>query len=74
MSERLDVRKMLVRRGWDEGSDQCLRKNGALWVAINSSGDSGLDGPNQTYSVTFNADVPARIIVATCEAAAGVTR
>jgi hypothetical protein len=62
---------MLLRRGWAEGRDGCLRKNGALWVATNDAGDSGLDGPGGKWSVAFDNGVPARVIVATCEAAAG---
>lgn len=76
MSERLDVRRMLLRRGWTEGTDGCLRKNGALWAAHNTAGDSGLDATgarghhSQRWNITFDAGVPARIITATCEAAA----
>jgi hypothetical protein len=72
MSERLDVRRMLLRRGWTEGRDRMLRKNGALWTCINDCGDSGLDSPDKTWTVEFDSGVPARVIVAACEAAAEV--
>jgi hypothetical protein len=78
MSERLDVRRMLLQRGWTEDADGGLRKADAFWAAFNNSGDSGVGGPGRRggrCSVAFDADVPARIIVATCEAAAeGVQR
>jgi hypothetical protein len=70
MSLRLDVRRMLLRRGWTEGADLMLRKNGALWTTVNHCGDSGLDSPNRTWSVAFDSGVPARVIAAACEAAA----
>jgi hypothetical protein len=70
MSERLDVRKMLLRRGWVEGSGLCvLRKNGAVWALANSAGDSGVDGIHGKYSIAFDSGVPARVIVAACEEA-----
>jgi hypothetical protein len=74
MAERLDVRRMLLRRGWteDPGLGK-LRKNGALWAVTNDSGDSGLDGCNQKYGIDFPSGVPARVIVAACEAASGET-
>jgi hypothetical protein len=70
---------MLLRRGWTEGTDGCLRKNGALWAATNNAGDSGLDGRGARrsggrWTVPFDSSVPARVIVATCEAAAGGAR
>lgn len=72
MSERLDVRRMLLRRGWTEDRGLgSLRKNGALWVVLNDCGDSGLDGLDRKYSVEFDSGVPARVIVGACEAAAG---
>lgn len=71
MGERLDVRRMLLRRGWTEGSDLCvLRKNGAVWALANTAGDSGLDGRDNKYSIAFDSGVPARVIVAACEEAA----
>ncbi len=69
MSERLDVRRMLLRRGWTEGRDLMLRKNGALWAVGSDCGDSGLDAPDGKWSVAFDSGVPARVIVAACEAA-----
>jgi hypothetical protein len=75
MSERLDVRRMLLRRGWTEDSDiVCLlRKSGCVWAAI-GAGDSSVSGPSSRgglWTVGFDNTVPARVIVATCEAAAG---
>lgn len=70
MAERLDVRRMLLRRGWTEGSDlSVLRKNGALWAVTSDAGDSGLDGRDQKYTIAFDSGVPARVIVAACEEA-----
>ena len=70
---------MLLRRGWVEGEDGCLRKGDALWAAHNNAGDSGLDGLGARHrggrwTVGFDSDVPAQVIVATCEAAAGGAR
>ncbi|MFI6117442.1 hypothetical protein [Kitasatospora sp. NPDC051164] len=70
MSQRLDVRRMLLKRGWTEGPDGCLRKGSALWVASNDNGDSGLDGADGAYSIPFIADVPARVITAIAETVA----
>lgn len=75
MSQRLDVRRMLLRRGWTEDHEGILRKGHALWAPTNNSGDSGLDGRGARggrgprYTVEFSGDVPARVIAATCEAA-----
>lgn len=71
MGERLDVRRMLLRRGWTEGSDLCvLSKNGTVWALANNAGDSGLDGRDGKYSIAFDSGVPSRVIVAACEEAA----
>lgn len=72
MSERLDVRRMLLKRGWTEDRDlwPVLRKGGAHWAATNNKGDSGLGGPGGKFTVPFDSYVPARVIVAACEAAA----
>lgn len=61
---------MLLRRGWTEDHEGFLRKGGALWTATNDRGDSGIDGPGQKWSVAFDGDVPAPVIVAAAEAAA----
>lgn len=79
MSDRLDVRRMLLRRGWTEdAAELCLlRKNGSVWAA-SGAGDSSVSGPTSRgdlWTVGFDNTVPARVIVATCEAAAqAVTR
>lgn len=74
MSDRLDVRRMLLRRGWteDRGELCLLRKNGSVWAA-SGAGDSSVSGPSSRgglWTVGFDYTVPARVIVATCEAAA----
>jgi hypothetical protein len=71
MSERLDVRRMLLRRGWVEDRDLLcvLRKNGAVWALANTAGDSGLDGLDGKYTIAFDSGVPARVVVAACEEA-----
>lgn len=74
MAQRLDVRRMLLRRGWTEDHEGILRKNGALWCATNQSGDSGVEAAGCAYGVNFNADVPARIITAIAELIAAPTR
>lgn len=74
MSDRGDVRRMLLKRGWTE-SNGILRKNGAAWTPTNYHGDSGLDAPGKAYFVPFTVDVPARIITAIAEiVAAGKPR
>lgn len=71
MSERRDVRRMLLARGWEENGS-VLSKGTVHWCPYNNGcGDSGLqDDGRKSYSIEFNADVPARVIVATAEAAA----
>lgn len=75
MAERLDVRRMLLRRGWTEAQLGVIRKNGAVWSVVNDAGDSFLDGParggkGRAFAAEFTGNVPARVIVAACEAAA----
>lgn len=76
MAERLDVRRMLLKRGWTQSSDfGPIRKNAATWAVTNNGGDGFLSGPSRRggeYVVDFPSDTPARVIVAACEAAAGV--
>lgn len=76
MSDRLDVRRMLLRRGWTEDPGLgAMRKNASTWAVGNDSGDGFLSGPSRRggeYVVDFPSDTPARVIVAACEAAAGV--
>jgi hypothetical protein len=71
MGQRLDVRRMLLARGWTETRLCVLTKGDVLWASQNDCGDSGIDycGPKR-WSVEFNNDVPARIIVALAETAA----
>ncbi|MEU7149141.1 hypothetical protein AB0B15_14065 [Streptomyces sp. NPDC045456] len=77
MSERLDVRRMLLARGWTEKRHGLLEKGGASWAAVNDCGDSSLSGPRRgrpddRFTFDFPGDVPARVIVAAAEAAAEV--
>lgn len=76
MSERLDVRRMLLRRGWTEDRKlwPVLRKNGAHWAPTNNCGDSGFGAAENEYTINFDSGVPARVIVAACEEAAKATR
>jgi len=74
MSVRLDVRRMLLRRGWTEDGSELglLRKNGSVWATY-GPGDSSVSGPTRRgdlWTVGFDNTVPARVIVAACEAAA----
>lgn len=75
MTERLDVRRMLLARGWTEEEHGLLVKGGASWAATNDCGDSSLSGParhGDQFTFDFPGDVPARVIVAAAEAAAEV--
>ncbi|MFK8850431.1 hypothetical protein [Streptomyces sp. Ac-502] len=76
MSERLDVRRMLLARGWTEKRHGLLVKGDASWAATNDCGDSSLSGPargrGDRFTFDFPGDVPARVIVAAAEAAAEV--
>ncbi|MFV8127498.1 hypothetical protein [Streptomyces syringium] len=66
---RYDVRRMLIARGWAQDGEWFMRKNNVLWTET-AGRASGLDGPDGRYVVEFASDVPARVIVAACEAAA----
>lgn len=71
---RLDVRRMLLKRGWQEpkGPGRTMEKGRAVWATTNASGDSTLtafrNGRGE-FTIGFTDEVPARVIVATCEAA-----
>ncbi|MFF5473398.1 hypothetical protein [Streptomyces achromogenes] len=76
---RNDVRGALVAAGWREDSrGRLVAANGTVWAEADDLYDSGLDGPDGawSWSVHFDSDVPAAVIVAACLAAAGeaVTR
>ncbi|WP_406730930.1 hypothetical protein [Streptomyces sp. NBC_01794] len=64
---RHDVRRMLAARGWTPDAEMFMRKNGALWTETNGHRDSGLDA--EGFTLSFDSGVPARVIVAACEAA-----
>ncbi|MEV5347127.1 hypothetical protein [Streptomyces achromogenes] len=69
---RTDVREALTSAGWREDSrGRLVAANGTVWTEVNDLRDSGLDGPGGAWSVHFDADVPAGVIVAACLAAAG---
>jgi hypothetical protein len=81
MSDRLDVRRMLLARGWAEQEGALvLSKGGAEW-ACTGCRDSALTarttgrrtGNAPSWTVDFGADVPARVIVAMAEEAAEVS-
>lgn len=71
---RLDVRRMLLKRGWQEpkGIGRTMEKGRAVWAISNRYGDSSLtafrDGRGE-FTIAFTSEVPALVIVATCEAA-----
>jgi hypothetical protein len=75
---RGDVRLMLLRRGWHDDAElgyRLLRKGDRLlWAAVNTSGESELeyDDGDRRWVARFEADVPARVVVAACETAATI--
>ncbi|CUW31714.1 hypothetical protein [Streptomyces reticuli] len=74
---RTDVRTALSAAGWREDSrGRLVAANGMVWSEVNDLRDSGLDGPGGSWSIHFDSNVPATVIVAACLAAAGqaVTR
>ncbi|GAA2192832.1 hypothetical protein [Streptomyces bangladeshensis] len=74
---RTDVRTALSAAGWQEDSrGRLVAADGTTWAEVNDLRDSGLDGPGVAWSVHFDSDVPATVIIAACLAAAGqaVTR
>ncbi|WP_062209496.1 hypothetical protein [Streptomyces sp. NBRC 109706] len=70
MSERLDVRRMLLRRGWTEDQHGVLRKGGAV-VGSTAAGDAFLTGPGRgrhdEFTADFPSDTPAQVIPAATE-------
>lgn len=74
MAGRLDVRRMLIRRGWQHrrGGYLAVEKGNVCWAPVNEHGDSSLslyEDRRALFTVGFGGDVPARVIVAACEAA-----
>lgn len=73
-NERGDVRRMLLLKDWqhDDYPSRVLRKGNVTWAPSNYVGDSAMSGRGHrgTWTVGFPTDVPARVIVAACEAAA----
>lgn len=79
-NERCDVHKALVQRRWKlsprSGSRLLVSPNGrACWAPSNDRGDSSVDGDRGVarWTTSFSGEVPAHVIVAACEAAAGVS-
>ena len=69
---RDDVREPLEAAGWHETAEDCVvAPNGALWTEMTPALDSGIDAPDKAWSVAFDSNVPAPIIVAAALAAAG---
>ncbi|MEY9995801.1 hypothetical protein ABIE67_007833 [Streptomyces sp. V4I8] len=48
-----------------------MAPNGAVWVETNDELDSGIDAPDNSWSVAFDSTVPAVVIVAAALTAAG---
>jgi hypothetical protein len=70
---RDDVRTPLHAAGWRETAETTVvAPNGALWAETNNALDSGIDAPDRTWSVSFDSNVPAGVIVAAALAASGV--
>lgn len=74
MKLRLDVRRMLLKRGWSEpkGPGRTMEKGRAVWATINACGDSSLTAYRNgraEFTLEFTSSTPARVIVATCETA-----
>ena len=72
---RRDVQRMLLARGWIEGQFAgTLRKGSVVWASIGSYRDSALslhEGAHAEFTIEFTSEIPASVIVASCEAAAG---
>ena len=68
MSNRLDVRRMLLARNWVEKDFGLLKKSGTS-VSVSGS-DVFVTGPAKGgagFTTVVIADAPARVIVALCE-------
>ncbi|WP_432051769.1 hypothetical protein [Streptomyces xiamenensis] len=71
LAYRDDVREGLAAAGWRENTEgHMVALSGALWTETNEALDSGLDG-RAGWTVAFDSDVPADVIVAASVAAAG---
>lgn len=70
MGRRLDVRRMLLAGGWQEDPNLwLLRKGDLVWGSPAEYRDSALHATQAGWQIQFPGDVPARVIVAACEAA-----
>jgi hypothetical protein len=76
--QREDVRRLLTERGWTEVyANGPLRKGEVTWAPLGRLRESVLglhvDDPRQhpDLLIEFSPQIPARVIVAACEAAAG---
>jgi hypothetical protein len=59
MADRLDVRRMLLKRGWTEDRDGVCRKASASWTPFGVG--------TAAYDIALGTDVPARVITAIAE-------
>lgn len=71
MGRRLDVRRVLLARGWEEDPERwLLRRTGDLVLGSpNEHRDCCLHSDKDGWQVAVPGGVPARVIVAACEAA-----
>jgi hypothetical protein len=62
---------MLLARGWQEDPELwlLLRKDGLAWGSYNEQRDSSLSSAEGDWQIEFPGSVPARVIVAACQAA-----
>jgi hypothetical protein len=72
--QRLDVRRMLLARGWQEIDHGLLSRNN---VTVSYSGTdvfvTGLGARGSRATTDFPSSIPARVIVAMCESWADVS-
>jgi hypothetical protein len=71
MDRRLDVRRILLARGWQEDPElwPLLRTGDLTWGSPNEHRDLSLHAARDGWQVEFLGNVPAPVIVAACEAA-----
>jgi hypothetical protein len=71
MDRRVDVRRMLLARGWQEDPKLwlLLRKGDLTWGSPNEYRDPSRSSAEGGWQIQFPGDEPARVIVAACETA-----
>ena len=69
---RADVRRRLLKAGWRELPSGSLTKGPAVFTSLGKRRESVLKlaEANPDFSVDFSPLIPAKVIVAACEAAA----